>query len=164
MDRKGRFIDFRLTPRRDAKAARAFPKQAIEGVRPYRPVPICADKAPGYRTVIRDLIHRHAPHLDSIPHIGRTWRNNRIEGDHAALKRLLGRRQPFRSLRSAKATILAVETIRTIKNDHISNRARVSAETSTLSEIRPAKQPDSSAGQPLCAQQPPRQQSRRRAR
>ena len=117
------FIDFRLTARRDAKAARAFLKQAIESVRLYRPVSICMDKAPGYRTVIRDLNRRYDPHFDSILHIDRKWRNNRIESDHAALKRLFGSRQSFRSLRSAKATILAVETIRTIKNGHVSNKA-----------------------------------------
>ncbi len=117
------FVDFRLTARRDAKAARAFLKQAIEGVQLYRPVSICTDKAPGYRKVIRDLNHRYDPHFDSILHIDRKWRNNRIESNQAALKRLLGTRQSFRSLRSAKATILAVETIRTIKNGHISNKA-----------------------------------------
>ncbi|WP_156121741.1 DDE-type integrase/transposase/recombinase, partial [Halocynthiibacter namhaensis] len=47
------------------------------------------------------------------------WRNNRIESDHAALKRLLGYRQSFRSLRTAKATLQGIETIRTIKNQHI---------------------------------------------
>ena len=123
VDQKGQFVDFRLTARRDAKAAKAFLKQAMEGVRLYRPVSICTDKAPGYRKVIRDLNHRYYPHFDSILHIDRKWRNNRIESDHAALKRLLGTRQSFRSLRSAKATILAAETIRTIKNGHISNKA-----------------------------------------
>ena len=48
--------------------------------------------------------------------------NNRIETDHAALKRLLGYRQSFRSLRSAKATLQAVETIRAIGNGHIQNK------------------------------------------
>ncbi|MEP4399545.1 DDE-type integrase/transposase/recombinase, partial [Parasphingorhabdus sp.] len=45
----------------------------------------------------------------------RKWRNNRIESDHAAMKRLLGYRQSFRSLRTAKATLSGIETIRTIK-------------------------------------------------
>lgn len=118
---RGQFIDFRLTARRDAKAAKAFLKQAIERVRLYRPVSICTDKAPGYRKVIQDLNHRYDPHFDSILHIDRKWRNNRIESDHAALKRLLGSRQSFRSLRTAKATIIAIEAIRAIKNGHISN-------------------------------------------
>ena len=123
MDQKGRFIDFRLTARRDAKAAKTFLKQAIDGVRLYRPVSTCTDKAHEYRKVVQDLNHRYDPHFDSILHIDRKWRNNRIESDHAALKRLFGSRQSFRSLRSAKATILAVETIRTIKNGHVSNKA-----------------------------------------
>ena len=41
---------------------------------------------------------------------------------HAAMKRLLGYRQSFRSLRSAKATLSGIETIRTIKHGHIHNR------------------------------------------
>jgi transposase-like protein len=47
------------------------------------------------------------------------WRNNLIESDHAAMKRLLGYRQSFRSLRTAKATLSGLETIRTIKHGHI---------------------------------------------
>ncbi|WP_299653823.1 DDE-type integrase/transposase/recombinase [uncultured Jannaschia sp.] len=48
---------------------------------------------------------------------------NWIESDHAALKRLFGTRQSFRSSRSAKATLAAIETIRTIKNGHFSKKA-----------------------------------------
>ena len=46
---------------------------------------------------------------------------NRIESDHAALKRQLGYRQSFRSLRTAKSTLRNIEAIRTIKNGHINN-------------------------------------------
>nr|WP_282129508.1 hypothetical protein [Roseobacter litoralis] len=35
-------VDFRLTTRRDAKAAKAFLNKAIERIRLYRPVTICA--------------------------------------------------------------------------------------------------------------------------
>ena len=35
------------------------------------------------------------------------------------MKRLLGYRQSFRSLRTAKATLSGIETIRTIKRGHI---------------------------------------------
>ena len=117
-----RLILFRLTARRDAKAAKAFLKQALETVRLYRPVSICTDKAPGCRKVIQELNHSHDPNLESIGHIDRKYRNNRIESDHAALKRLPGIRQSFRTLASAKATPKGVETIRTIKNGHIETR------------------------------------------
>nr|WP_281347156.1 DDE-type integrase/transposase/recombinase [Tritonibacter litoralis] len=59
---------------------------------------------------------------DSIRHIARKWRNNLIESDHAAMKRLLGYRQSFQSLRSAKATLSRIETIPTIKRGHVHHK------------------------------------------
>ena len=112
-------VDFRLTARRDAKAAKASLNKANERVRLHRPVTIVTYKAKAYRRVIREINHHYDPHFDSIRHVDRKWRNNRIESDHAAMKRLLGYRQSFRSLRSAKATLSGIETIRTIKRGHI---------------------------------------------
>ncbi|MEP1765138.1 MAG: DDE-type integrase/transposase/recombinase [Sulfitobacter sp.] len=57
-----------------------------------------------------------------MTHIDKKYRNNRIESDHVALKRLLGYRQCFQSLRCAKATLQEMETTRTIKNGHNQNR------------------------------------------
>ena len=111
-----------LTARRDAKAAKAFLNKAIERVRLHRPVTICTDKAQAYRRVIREINHRYDPHFDSIRHIDRKWCNNLIESDHAAMKRLLGHKQSFRSLRTAKATLSGIETIRTIKRGHIHHK------------------------------------------
>ena len=112
-------IDFRLTARRDAKVAKAFLNKAIERVRLHRPVIIVTNKAPAYLRVIREINHRYAPRFDSVRHIDRKWRNNLIESDHATMKRLLGYRQSFRSLRSAKATLSGIETIR---HGHIHNK------------------------------------------
>lgn len=58
-----------------------------------------------YRRVIREFNHRCDPHFDSIRQIDRKWRNNKNENDHAALKRLQGLRQSFRSWRSTKVTL-----------------------------------------------------------
>ncbi|PLS21240.1 IS6 family transposase [Neptunicoccus cionae] len=123
IDADGQMVDFRLTARRDAKAARAFLRKAIEKVRLHRPVSICTDKAHANRSVICELDHRNDPHFDSIKHIDRKWRNNRIASDHAALKRLLGYRKSFRSLRSAKATLSGMETIRTKKRRHVYDKS-----------------------------------------
>ncbi|MEP1519713.1 DDE-type integrase/transposase/recombinase [Ascidiaceihabitans sp.] len=116
IDADGQLVDFKLTARRDAKAAKAFLNKAIERVWLHRPVSICTDKTPTYRKVKRDINQRYDPHID------KKYRNNRVESDHAALKRLLGYRQSFRSLRCAKASLQGMETIRTIKNGHIQNR------------------------------------------
>lgn len=104
-------IDFRLTARRDTMAAVAFVYKAIECVRLLRPVTIVTDKAPSYRRVIRE-----------INHLYKKWRNDPIESDHAATKPLLGCRKSSRSLRSAKATISGIETIRTIKRGNIQHK------------------------------------------
>jgi IS6 family transposase len=122
IDANGQSVDFRLTARRDAKAAKAFLKKAIERVRLHRPVSICTDKAPTYRKVIRVINHAYDPHFDSITHNDRKYLNNRVESDHASSKRLLGYRQSFRFLRSAKATLQGMVTIRTIKNAHIATK------------------------------------------
>nr|WP_255006455.1 DDE-type integrase/transposase/recombinase [Roseovarius sp. M141] len=53
VDANGQMVDFRLTARRDARAAKAFLNKAIERVRLHRPVTICTDKAQAYRRVIR---------------------------------------------------------------------------------------------------------------
>ncbi|MGC1430214.1 MAG: DDE-type integrase/transposase/recombinase, partial [Albidovulum sp.] len=102
-------MDFRLTARRHAKAAKAFLNKAIERVRRHRPVSICTDKVLTYQKVIREINHRYDPHFNYITHVDRKNLNNRVESDHAALKRLLGYRQSFRSLRCAKATLLGME-------------------------------------------------------
>ncbi|WP_108861932.1 IS6 family transposase [Ruegeria sp. Alg231-54] len=136
VDANGQMVDFRLTARRDAKAAKAFLNKAIERVRLHRPVTIVTDQAQAYRRVIREINYRYDPHFDSIRHIDRKWRNNLIESDHAALKRLLGYRQSFRSLRTAKATLSGIETIRTIKRGHIHHKqAGVQGEILFISQL-----------------------------
>jgi transposase, IS6 family len=77
------------------------------------------DKAPSYRKVIEDENRHYNPHFESITHIENTWRNNRIQSDHAVMKRLLGYRQSFRSLRSTKSTLSGIEAIRTFKNKYL---------------------------------------------
>lgn len=55
IDQFGLLIDFRLTARRDARAARAFLKQAIESAGLYYPDSITTDKAWNYQKVIRPM-------------------------------------------------------------------------------------------------------------
>jgi IS6 family transposase len=59
-------VDFCLTARRDAKAAKAFLNKAIERVRLHRPVTIVTDKAPAYRRVIREINLTCPPKLPSF--------------------------------------------------------------------------------------------------
>ena len=53
VDQKGQFVDFRLTARRDLKAAKAFLKQARSNCGLYPPATIVTDKAPTYPAIIK---------------------------------------------------------------------------------------------------------------
>ncbi len=117
VDQRGQLIDFRLTARRNAKAARAFMRQACDTVRCDHPFAIITDKAHAYAKVIAEMNRGCGPE-DAIRHIDRKHLNNRIEGDHGALKQLLKPKRGFRSLAAAKNTLKEIETLRAIKKGH----------------------------------------------
>ena len=54
-------------------------------------------------------------------HIDKKYKNNRIESDHPAIKRLLRTGKGFRRLHPAKATLTRIKAIRMIKHNHIRN-------------------------------------------
>jgi IS6 family transposase len=117
-DQNGRFVDFRLTAKRDSKAAKAFLQQAQRNCRLYPPATIVTDKAPTYPTIIQS-IGTHAYYNEPVKHINQKWRNNRIESDHAALKWIISPSKGFHSLSTAKATLIGVEAFRIIKRGDI---------------------------------------------
>jgi len=63
---------------------------------------IRTDKAHAYRKNL-DEINQDQPETDRIRHINRKHQNNRIESNHAALKKDLNPMRGFQSLRTAKA-------------------------------------------------------------
>lgn len=113
-------IDFRLTARRNAKAARAFLRQARETVRLYHPLTIATDKAHSYAKVIGEINDRLGPE-DVIRHVDRKYLNNRIESDHVALKQRLRPMRGFRSMAGANAALAGIETFRTIRKCQFEN-------------------------------------------
>ncbi|MFN6006296.1 MAG: DDE-type integrase/transposase/recombinase [Paracoccaceae bacterium] len=76
-------------------------------MRLYQPLTIITDDAPTYAKVISEINERLGPE-DAIRHVTRTHLNNRIESDHAALKRLLRPTRGFRDPSSAKATLKGI--------------------------------------------------------
>ena len=83
-------------------------------MRLFQPLTIITDKAPTYVKVIAEINDRLGPE-DAVRHVTRKHLNNRIESDHAALKRLLRPMRGFRDLASAKATLKGIETFRAIR-------------------------------------------------
>ena len=84
----------------------------------YQPRSITTDKAHSNARVIGEVNRFELPG-EGIVHINRKWENNRIESDHAALKKLITPMRGFKSLSSAKATLQGIEAIRTIKRGHV---------------------------------------------
>jgi len=123
VDQNGKLIDFRLTVRRNASAARAFMRQASETVRFYHPMTIVTDKAQSYAKVIEEMNFGNLPE-DRIRHVDRKHLNNRIEADHAALKQLLKPKRNFRKLTTAKNTLKGIDTYRAIKKGHFAQNPK----------------------------------------
>jgi IS6 family transposase len=96
-DQSGQLIDFRLTKQREAQAARAFLRQALDNARLYQPSAIFTDKASAYAKVIWEINQLRVAG-DVILHCDKKWRNSRIESDHAALKRITEPAKGFQSL------------------------------------------------------------------
>ncbi len=117
----GRTVDFYLSSRRNAKAAKRFLGKALRGLKDWEnPSTINTDKAPSYGVAIeelkmegkcpKDLEHRQVKYL-----------NNRIEADHGKLKRLIIPVRGFKSLKTAYATIKGFEVMHMFKKGQFNN-------------------------------------------
>ena len=114
IDEHGKTLDFYLSHRRNAKAAKRFLNKLLKGNKDYQPQKINTDKNPAYGVAIAELkadkklkpniIHRQLKYL-----------NNRIEADHGKLKILIKPMRGFQSMKTAYATIKGFEVMRMFK-------------------------------------------------
>jgi transposase, IS6 family len=118
VDSGGDTIDFLLSGKRDADAAKRFFQKALRSPDHPRPRVINVDGNPSYPKIIDEL--KRAREL------GRRCRcrpirylNNVIEQDHRAIKRRVRASQGFRSFASASRTIQGIETVHMIRKGQI---------------------------------------------
>jgi IS6 family transposase len=118
VDSAGDTIDFLLSPKRDAHAAKRFIQKALRSPGHARPRVINVDGNPSYPKVIAELKQRGE--------LGRRCRcrpvrylNNIVEQDHRAIKRRVRASQGFRSLPAAQRTIQGIETINMIRKGQV---------------------------------------------
>ena len=118
VDSAGDTIDFLLSAKRDADAAKRFLQKALRSPNHPRPRVINVDRNPSYPKVIEEL--------KRIRELGRRCRyrpirylNNVVEQDHRAIKRRVRASQGFRSFASASRTIQGIETINMIRKGQI---------------------------------------------
>ena len=114
MDSTGATIDFLLSARRDAAAAKRFFQKALRSPGHPRPRVINVDGNPSYPKVITEL--KKSGELAGrcrcrpVPYL-----NNIVEQDHRAIKRRVRASQGFRSFQSARRTIQGIEMMNMIR-------------------------------------------------
>ena len=114
VDSTGATLDFLLSAKRDALAAKRFLQKALRSFGHPRPRVINVDRDPSYPKAISELRR--------TGEFGRRCRcrpvqylNNIIEQDHRAIKQSLRACQGFRSFRAAWRTIQGMETMNMIR-------------------------------------------------
>lgn len=118
MDSSGDSIDFLLSAKRDAGAAKRFFRKALRSTNHPRPRVINVDGNPAYPKVIGELKRTRE--------LGRRCRcrpvrylNNVVEQDHRAIKRRVRASQGFRSFQAAWRTIQGIETVNMLRKGQI---------------------------------------------
>jgi IS6 family transposase len=118
VDSTGATIEFLLSARRDAAAAKRFFQKALRSLGHPRPRLINVDGNPSYPKVISEL--------KRSGELGRRCRcravrylNNIVEQDHRVIKRRVRASQGFRSFDSATRTIQGIETVNMIRKGQV---------------------------------------------
>jgi len=123
VDSTGATIDFLLSAKRDAAAAKRFFQKALLSPSHPRPRVINVDGNPSYPKVIAEL--------KQTGELGRRCRcrpvrylNNIVEQDHRAIKRRVRASQGFRAFNSAWRTLQGLETMNMIYKGQVKRLAK----------------------------------------
>jgi transposase-like protein len=118
VDAAGQTIDFLLSPKRDAAAARRFFRKALKQSHTVSPRTITVDKNTAYPTAMK-----------AMKRGGQLWRfakvrqvkflNNIVEQDHRRIKRLVRPGLGFKSFMTASRTIAGYEVMAMIRKGQV---------------------------------------------
>jgi transposase, IS6 family len=110
---RGDTLDFYLSTRRTTAAAKRFLAQALRSA-PGTPRVINTDKNPALAAAIGELkADGRCP--ESVRHRRVKYLNNRIEGDHGRLKRILGPKRGFQTPVTAYRTLKGMEAMHALR-------------------------------------------------
>ncbi|PFY28497.1 IS6 family transposase, partial [Bacillus toyonensis] len=114
IDSEGNTIDFHLSQRRDAKAAKRFLKKSLVSCHATRPRSITVDGDKAYPVAIRELKEeKYLPH--GMPLRVKKYLNNIIEQDHRFIKKRIRNMLGLKSLHTAIKMIAGIEAMHMIK-------------------------------------------------
>ena len=110
VDKEGKTVDFLLTAKRDAVAARRFFDKAMRHA--DGPVTVTMDKSGANKAALE---HLNAARVTPITIRQVKYLNNIVEQDHRAVKRVTRPMLGFKSFRAAQAVISGIELMHMIR-------------------------------------------------
>ncbi len=114
VDNLGQTIDFLLSVRRDAAAAKRFFRKALAQPHTVNPRTITIDKNPAYPRAAADM--KRAGQLWRFSRLRQCkYLNNIVEQDHRRIKRVVRPGLGFGSVRTAKPTLAGYEAMAMIR-------------------------------------------------
>lgn len=113
VDRAGNTVDFRLSPRRDVAAAKAFFRKAIKG-QGSSPRTVTLDGYAASHRAVREMKADGELPADTKRRLSK-YLNNLIEQDHRGVKLRIGPMLGFRRFRTAAIAIAGIELLLRIR-------------------------------------------------
>ena len=118
VDSDGNTLDFLLSAKRDAQAAKRFFRKALNAVHTQEPRVINVDKNAAYPKAIDELKEKEElPELVELRQ--NKYLNNMVEQDHRAIKRLVKLGMGFGSFNTARRTIKGYEIMNMLRKGQI---------------------------------------------
>ncbi len=120
IDSEGNTLDFMLSARRNAEAAKRFFKKVLKSRQNKQPRVINTDKDKAYPPAIKEL--KAEKLLDNETELRRIkYLNNLIEQDHRGVKRITKASLGYQSFHTAWRTIRGIEMIHMIRKGQVEN-------------------------------------------
>ena len=118
VDSQGNTLEFLLTAKRDALAAKRFFRKTLKALHTSPPRVITVDKNPAYPKAIKEL--KAAKKLPEIVKLRQSkYLNNIVEQDHRGIKRLVKPGMGFGSFNTARRTIRGYEIMNMMRKGQI---------------------------------------------
>jgi transposase-like protein len=118
VDSLGQTIDFLLSVRRDAAAAKRFFRKALAQPYTSNPRTITVDKNPAYPKAVAEM--KRSGHLWRFSRLRQCkYLNNIVEQDHRRIKRLVRPGLGFASIRTARRTLAGYEAMAMIRKGQV---------------------------------------------
>ena len=132
VDSRGQTIDFLLSARRDAAAAKRFFRKALAQPHSGNPRTITVDKNPAYPRATAEM--KRAGELWRFSRLRQCkYLNNIVEQDHRRIKRLVRPGLGFGSMPTARRTLAGYEAMAMIRKGQVHNIDRHDMQAQTAS-------------------------------